>query len=186
MQRDRRDSLSIHRTVGTKEWRLRRAHMAQGVIGLAVVVILTAMLPSPAAAAEDLGQFCWRLDPFVDTLRLAITQATGAAALFELHGRWRATATAGEQAVGGAGPATYQLLGTGTATDSLTQPGSIELGFEAAHNTTFFGGNFSCNLFAVINNLFTLSGSWNLQCPGPTPFTAQGTFTFLSPCPAQN
>jgi hypothetical protein len=188
MQRNRRDSLSIHRTVGTKGWRLRRAHVARVVIGLAVVVILTAMLPSPVGAAQELGQFCWRLDPFVDTLRLAITQATGAPALFELHGRWRATATAGQQAAGSVspGPATYQLLGAGTATDSLTQPSSIELGFEAAHNTAFFGGNFSCNLFAVINNLFTLSGSWSLQCPGTTPFTAQGTLTFLSPCPAQN
>ncbi len=159
--------------------------MARGMIGLAVVVILTAMLPSPAGAAEDLGQFCWRLDPFVDTLRLAITQASGAAALFELHGRWRAMATAGQQAARAAGPgsATYQLLGAGAATDSLTQPGSFELGFKAVHNTTFFGGNLSCDLFAVIG--FTLSGSWSLQCPGTTPFTAQGTLTFQSPCPPQ-
>ena len=160
--------------------------MARGMMGLAVVVILTALLPSPAGAWQDLGQFCWTLDPFVDTLRLAITQATGAAALFDLHGRWRAIASAGQQAAGGAGPATYQLLGAGTATDSLTQPGGIDLRFEAAHNTTFFGGNFSGNFFAVINNVFTLSGSWNLQCPGTTPFTAQGTLTFQSPCPAQD
>ena len=186
MQRDRRHDQSIRRTVGTERWRLRRAHLAQGMISLAVAVVLTAMLPSPTGAAQELGQFCWRLEPFVDTLRVAVTQATGTPTLFELHGRWRATAAQGEQAAGGAGPATYQLLGAGTATDSLTQPASIELGFEAVHNTAFFGGNFSCNLFAVINNLFTLSGSWNLQCPGPTPFTAQGTFTFLSPCPAQN
>jgi hypothetical protein len=186
MQRDCRDSLSRRRPVGPKAWRLRRAPIACWMIGLAVVVILTATRPSPAGAAQELGQFCWRLDPFVDTLRVAITQATGAPALFELHGRWRAAATAGQQAAGGAGPATYQLLGAGTATDSLTQPSSIELGFEAVHNTTFFGGNLSCNFFAVINNLFTLSGPWTLQCPGTTPFTAQGTLTFLSPCPAQN
>jgi hypothetical protein len=155
-------------------------------MGLAVVVILTAVLPSPAGAGQDLGQFCWRLDPFVDTLRLSVTQASGAAALFELHARWRATATAGQQAAGGAGPAMYQLLGAGTATDSLAQPGSIELGLKAVHNTTFFGGNLNCDLFAVINNLFTLSGAWTLQCPGTTPFTAQGTLTFLISCPAQN
>ena len=157
--------------------------MARGMMGLAVVVILTALLPSPVGAGQDLGQFCWKLDPFVDTLRLTVTLATGDAALFELHGRWRAIATAGQQAAGGAGPATYQLLGAGTATESLTQPISIDLGFEAVHNTTFFGGNRSCNFFAVINNLFTLSGSWTLQCPGTTPFMTQGTFTLLSPCP---
>lgn len=186
MQRDRRDDMSLRRTVGIEGWRLRHAHLARRVISLGAAVILTAILSIPAGAAQELGQFCWRLEPFVDTLRVAVTQATGTPALFELHGRWRATAAQGEQAVGGAGPATYQLLGAGTATDSLTQPASIELGFEAVHNTAFFGGNFSCNLVALINNLFTLSGSWNLQCPGPTPFTAQGTFTFLSPCPAQN
>ena len=186
MQRDRRNDLSIRRTVGTEGWRLRRAYMARGMIGLAVVVLLTAMLPGPTGAGQDLGQFCWRLDPFVDTLRLAITLSTGDAALFELHSRWRATATQGEQAAGGAGPATYQLLGAGSASDSLTQPSSIDLGLQVVHNTTFFGGNSSCNFFAVINNLFTLSGSWTLQCPGATPFTAQGTLTILNPCPVQD
>ena len=186
MQRERRNDLSIHRSVGPEGWRLRPAHIVRGMMGLAVVVILTALLPSPAGAGQDLGQFCWKLDPFVDTLRLSVTLASGAASLFELHGRWRAIAIAGQQAAGGAGPATYQLLGAGTATESLTPPGSIDLGFEAVHNTTFFGGNFSCNFFAVINNLFTLSGSWQLQCPGTTPFTAQGTLTFLNPCPAQD
>jgi hypothetical protein len=186
MQRNRRDYLSIRRTVGLEGGRLRRVHMTRAMIGLAVVVLSAAMLPSPVAVAQDLGQFCWRLDPFVDTLRLAITQATGAAALFELHARWRAIATAGQQAAGGAGPATYQLLGAGTASESLTPPSSVELGFQAAHNTTFFGGNRSCNFLGVITNLFTLGGSWTVQCPGTTPFTAAGTLTFLDPCPAQN
>jgi hypothetical protein len=186
MRKDRGHDQSNERAAGLERWRLRRAQMARGLIGLAVAVILTAMLPSSARAAQDLGQFCWKLDPFVDTLRVDITQGTGAAALFELHVRWRATATAGQQAAGGAGPATYQLLGAGAATDSLTQANSIDLGFEAVHNTAFFGGNRSCNFFAVINNVFTLSGPWTLQCPGTTPFTAQGTLTFVIPCPAQD
>jgi hypothetical protein len=186
MRKDRGHDLSSDRVIGLEKWRLRRVHRARALMGLAVVVLLTAMLPSSAGAGQDLGQFCWKLDPFVDTLRLSVTQATGAAALFELHGRWRATATVLQQAAGGAGPATYQLLGAGTATGSLAQPSSIELGFEAVHNTTFFGGNFSCHLFAVINNVFTLSGSWTLQCPGPTPFEAEGTLTSQSPCPEQD
>jgi hypothetical protein len=186
MQRNCRDSLNSRSTIGTQRRQQRRALIAQGIMSLAAVVLLTGMLPNPARAGVDLGQFCWRLDPFVDTLRLSITAAIGAAPLFELHGRVRATATAGQQAAGGVGPAAYQLLGAGTATDSLTQPGSIDLGLEAVHNTTFFGGNPGCNFFAVINNQFTLSGSWRLQCPGPTPFMAQGTLTFLIQCPAQN
>ena len=182
MQRDRCDDLSIHRTVGPEGWRLRRAPMARGMMGLAVVVILTAMLPSPAGAQSDqLGQFCWTLNPFVDTLLLEITQG---AQVFELHGRWLANASAGQQAAGGAGPAIYQLLGAGTATTSVTLPNSFEGGFQAVHNTTFFGGNRGCNLYTVIDNL-TLDGSWTLQCPGPTPFTNQGTLTFVSPCPGQ-
>jgi hypothetical protein len=179
MQIDRSYRQSIRRTVGTDGWRLRRAHIAQGMIGLAMVVILTAMLPSPAGA-QQLGDFCWTLNPFVDTIRLAITQAGGQ--IFQLNGRWLANASAGQQAAGGAGPATYQLLGSGTASVSVTLPNSFEAGFQAAHNTTFFGGNRGCNLFAVIDNL-SLNGSWTLQCPGPTPFSNQGTLTFVSTCP---
>src|SRR2546421_5430246 len=92
MQRDCCDDLSIRRTVGPEGWRLRRAHMARGMIGLAVVVILTAMLPSPAGA-QQLGQFCWTLNPFVDTILLEITQGVE---VFELHGRLLANATAGQ------------------------------------------------------------------------------------------
>jgi hypothetical protein len=185
MQTDSRHNRSIRRSGKTARGHLRRSKVTRGMVVLAVVVILTAMLPSSARAGTELGQFCWKLDPFVDTLRLAITQATGAAPIFELHGRWRATAAAGQQAAGGAGPATYQLLGAGTITDSLTQPNNFDLGFEAVHNTTFFGGNFSCDLFAVLS-VFNLSGPWTLQCPGPTPFTAKGTLTFLIPCPPQD
>jgi hypothetical protein len=185
MQTDSRHNRSIRRSGKTARGHLRRSKVTRGMVVLAVVVILTAMLPSSARAGTELGQFCWKLDPFVDILRLAITQSAGAAPIFELHVRWRATATTGQQAAGGAGPARYQLLGAGTITDSLTQPSNFDLGFEAVHNTTFFGGNFSCDFFAVLSQ-FNLSGSWNLQCPGPTPFTAKGTLTFLGTCPAQD
>jgi len=164
--------------------------MARGMIGLAVAVILTATLPSPAGAQEIVGEHCWTLDPFVDTLRLAITQPTilqpdgSLGAIFEVHGRWLATAAEGQQAVGGAGPASYQLLAAGAMTESVALPNDVELGFTAVHNTTFFGGNSGCNLYAVLNQLL-LSGSWTLQCPGPTPFTAQGNMTLVSPCPDQ-
>lgn len=190
MQRDRRDYPSIRKTAGPEEWRLRRAHMGRGLIGLAVVVILTAMLPGPAGAQQVLGEHCWTLNPFVDTLRLAITlpvvlpptPTTPVSDILELHGRWRATAAAGQQAAGGAGPATYQLLGAGTGTTSVTLPNSIEFGFTAVNNTAFFEGNPSCDLFFVVNNM-DLNGTWIARCSGTSPFTAQGTVTFVSPCP---
>jgi hypothetical protein len=177
MQRDRCDDLSIWRTVGPEGWRLKRAHMARGMISLAVVVILTAMLPSPAGAQplEHIGNFCWSLNPFVDTLLLEVTSVN---TVFALDGRGRAT---GGNAAGGAN-GVYQLLGSGTATPSITQGNTIDVGFQAVHNTTFFGGNHGCNLYASINTL-SLNGTWALQCPGPTTFTTQGNLISANPCP---
>jgi hypothetical protein len=179
MQRDRYDDLSIRRTVGPEGLRLRRAHMAQAMIGLAVMVILTAMLPSPAGAQTfNLPpQSCWILSPFVDTLLVnSVTAEDGST--FNLNIRWRANAAAGQQAAGGAGPATYQLLGSGTATPSLSVPNSFEMGFQAVHNTTFFGGNRGCNFYAVGDNA-TNNVTWTVQCPGPTSFTTGGNLTFV-------
>ena len=175
MQRDRCDDLSIRRTVGLEEWHLRRTHMARGMIGLAVVVILTAMLPSPVGAQQTVQTICWTLSPFVDSLLVEVT--TGSQ-VFNLNGRWRAS---GGNAAGGEG-GTYQLLGAGTATPSATQGNTLDIGFQAVHNTTFFGDNHGCNLYAVVDTL-TLNGSWTAQCPGPTPFTAEGNLTLVSPCP---
>ena len=109
MQTSRRHDLNLRKMSDPAGWHLKRSHAARGLASLAVVMLLTALLPSSARAGTELGQLCWKLDPFVDTLRLAITQATGDAPIFEIHGRWRATAAAGQQAAGGAGPATYQL-----------------------------------------------------------------------------
>jgi hypothetical protein len=181
MQRDRRNYLSIRRTVGTDELRPRRAHMARGMIGLAMVVILTAMLPSPAGAqpVPPVQNMCWTLSPFVDTVLMEITQGDQ---VFNLNGRLRANAAAGQQAAGGAGPAVYQLLGAGTATPSVTTGNTVDVGFQAVHNTPFFGGNRGCNFYAEVNTL-SFNGTWTLQCPGPTLFTRQGTLTNVSPCP---
>jgi hypothetical protein len=194
MQTDSRHSQCIGRKVGTDRWHLRRANMARGLGVLAMIVILSTMLLSSTAAAQEtqLGQLCWRFDPpFTDTLRVAVAQLPAAAAndtpLFEANVRWRATASAIGQTVGGPGPVTYQLLGTGTfALENAPTPTNIDLGFEAVQNTlatpiTHFGGNLSCNFFARLS-LATLNGSWRVQCPGPTHFTNTGTLTFQA-CP---
>jgi hypothetical protein len=50
MQTSSRHNLNIRRTIGTAGWHRRRVNMARGIMVLAVVVSLTAMLPSPAGA----------------------------------------------------------------------------------------------------------------------------------------
>jgi len=149
--------------------------MARGMMGLMLVVVLTAMRPS-SAVAQSLGNFCWNLSPFVDTVLLSITQQSPN---FNLNGRWRAL---GGNAVGGTN-GIYQLLGAGTATPSATKGNTIDAGFQAVHNTGFFGGNRGCNLSAEIDSL-TLNGTWTVQCPGPAPFTASGNLINISSCPA--
>lgn len=176
MQSDHCDELSIRRIVGLEGGRLRRAHMARGMIGLALMVMLTGILPSPVGAqpVQPVQIFCFTLSPFVDTLFVEVTQGNQ---LLNLNVRWRAS---GGDAAGGEG-GTYQLLGAGTATPSTTQANTTEVGLQAVHNTDFFGGNHNCGLFAQVG---TPDSTWTLQCPGPTEFTAQGTLTFVpSPCP---
>jgi hypothetical protein len=152
------------------------------VIGIGLI----ASLAVPVAAETDLGQFCWKLDPFVDIMRLSVKQADGPEAIFPIEGRIRANATAGQQAVGGAGPAVYQLLMSGSVSDTVGNPNTLDAGASAVHNTAFFGGNMGCNFHGVINVSFPpLSGTYEVECPGPVPYTKSGTLTFLSPCPAE-
>ena len=200
MQTDSRHSQYIGRKVGTDRCR-RRSNVARELVLLAVMLILSAMLSSTGAAQEtQLGQLCWKIDslpgqpPVTDTLRLALAQLPVAtpndALMFEASVRWRATASAVQQTVGGPGPITYQLLGAGTlAQENTPTPANIELGFEAvsniaAANTTTFGGNISCNFFASLS-VATLSGPWRIQCSGTTtPFARTGNLVFQAAgCP---
>lgn len=199
MQTDRRHRQSIGRKVGPDRCLLRRSNVARGLGVLAVLVILSALLSSTVAAQEtQLGQLCWKIDtpagqpPVTDTLRLALAQLPVATAndalMFEVFARWRATASAVQQTVGGPG-LTYQLLGAGTlALENVQPPANIELGFEAVQNTTgAFGGNLSCNFFASLS-LATLNGPWRIQCAGApgaaTGYTSNGTLTFQAAgCP---
>jgi len=141
-------------------------------------LVLGLVLPTrPVAAGTDIGPFCFQLNPFVDTLRLSATVPDGSAELIEIHGRWRADAKAGVNAVGGAGPAQYELLGGGTLSDSFMDPGHFDMGLQFVQDhATFFNGNFGCNFLADIDQV-TLSGFWVLQCPGSTVYTQMGTFS---------
>jgi hypothetical protein len=173
-----------------------RFHVATGMVGLAVVVILTAVLPSRAEALTELGDFCWTLDapggPIIDTLRLSVTQMTSnptanpptLGPLFQVQVRWRApTPVIGQLTVGG-GTVPYELLGAGTVGAPLTGTG-FNLGFHATLIQTLptsFGGNIGCSFAAVLNQTF--SGPWRVQCSGatpPAPFSATGQMR-LTPC----
>jgi hypothetical protein len=57
--------------------------MARGMIGLALVVMLTAILPSPVGA-QQVQTICWTLEPFVDTLVVEVTPQNQ---VFNLNGR---------------------------------------------------------------------------------------------------
>lgn len=137
--------------------------VARVLLVLAVVAALTALGPSTSNAGTDIGQFCWTMSPFIDTLRISVNQAGGSAAdVFEMHVRWRAAGF-------------YQLLGAGLATGSFPTTGSFDVGIVAAHNTTSFGANQICNLYARISPS-TLGGPWTLKCPGAAAdFTNSGT-----------
>jgi hypothetical protein len=113
--------------------------------------------------------------------------------MFEVFVRWRATASAVQQTVGGPGAVTYQLLGAGTlALENTPTPANIELGFEAvnnipATNNRTFGGNISCNFFASLS-VTDLNGPWRIQCAGApgavAAFTRNGRLTFQAAgCP---
>jgi hypothetical protein len=43
-----------------------------------------------AMAGEELGQFCWRLSPYVDTVRLSVSVINGDVQMFHVLADWRA------------------------------------------------------------------------------------------------
>jgi hypothetical protein len=137
-----------------------------------MIVLLIGMAPGTSSAGTDLGQFCVNLAPLIDTIRLSLTQAPGAATIIAVDFRWRFGSSA-------------QVGGAGSITESLLSPGSYDLALTGTHNTTFFGGNKVCSLFAVINP-FALSGPWQATCTGAggAPFTESGTLNFVSCTPA--
>jgi hypothetical protein len=138
---------------------------------LAIVGLLIGLGSGPARAGADLGQFCVTLAPLVDTVRLSLTETAGPATMITASFRWRFGTSS-------------QVGGTGTITESLLSPGSFDLALTGTHNTTLFGGNKLCSLFAVLTPP-TFDGPWQYTCTGAggAPFTGSGTLSFV-PCTA--
>jgi hypothetical protein len=118
---------------------------------VAAGVLAVVGVPTTSHADQELGDMCWQLSPFIDTLRLSVIQAdfTVDSPAWKLVGRWRANGS-------------YQGEVTGALSQSTYTPGSLNLGiagpFENFHSGD--GQNDAVSLFAVLDG--TLTGPWDL------------------------
>jgi hypothetical protein len=143
-----------------------------------------------AMAGEELGHFCWRLEPFVDTVRLSVSVATGNVQMFHVLASWRAGPAPANQTLGGENNDTrtmrYEFLGTGTGRASIDPrdpPGAINVGI-VARQVSGFGSEFSgqqlCTLLMLVT-VPSLNAFYNVSCPSDRP---RGTLTpaIFHPC----
>jgi hypothetical protein len=145
-----------------------------------------------AIAAEELGQFCWRLEPFVDTVRLSVT-VNGP--MFHLLASWRAGPAPANWTIGGERNDTretwYDFLGTGTGRASIDPrdpPGSINIGIVASKVSGFaseFSGQPICSLRMLVT-LPSLNAFYTVACPiGPErgpPMLSLSPQAIFHPC----
>jgi len=112
----------------------------------------------PSEAQTFIGNYCWKLDPYPDTLRISLIAYPNS--MYGAFVRWRTSS--------------YQFQGSGLLSPDTTTAGDWRLTFWSAGNT----GNFACDFQALLG-----AGTWQFQCPS-TGFSNSGTFTYLSTCPA--
>jgi hypothetical protein len=145
---------------------MKRFKTVKRTMALGVVVALVVFTgPAKTHAATELGDFCWNTAPFIDTLRLNITQAdlTDAGVFQLLHGRWRA---------GGI----YQIPVTGHLSASDSDPG--KLAFAIAGSVQLVPSqNDAVALYAVLDP-DTMTGPFNLVAASfSPPLRNSGTLT---------
>lgn len=136
----------------------------------AVITLMAFSAPKSHALSEfGLGERCWRLDPFVDTLRIDVSQADDmSVGTFQLlFGRWRA---------GGS----YQVQVTGHLSQSSVDPASLAFGIIGTGQWDPTSNDVIA-LYARLNPV-TLSGPWTLVwLQASPPFRNSGTLTPV-PC----
>ena len=135
-------------------------------------VMVSFLLCSLSMAGAE--QFCWRLQDgatppnnLIDFIRASVDLNPHGTnpPIFRIGG------------VSHEAPPLYHLVGSGSATpNKLTPLTSFRLEYTAGHDTTFFGGNRSCTLTAIINGTF--NGTWEMQCAGTTMFNVSGHIVF--------
>jgi len=144
--------------------------MKRAIVGaclLASVFLVSGDFAKPAQAANVqafIGEFCWRLDPFVDTLRLALSSA---GSTLSINGRW-------------VGATVYSIAVSGALSSDAVNGGTdITLTWADYNDTASYtpaGGFFHAKLTSGAN------GVWKYRRDDGG--TNNGTFTFLSSCPA--
>lgn len=148
------------------------AVLVRSLIALVVLVALTAFAPAKTGADTEVGEFCWQLSPFPDTLKLTAVQADSDAEspFWALHGRWRA---------GGA----YEIEVSGHVSNSNAPSGTLAFGLSGSLQQDVFGDNRrGINLGASLNPV-SQSGPFAISSPGSTFFTNTGTLNPI-PCAA--
>lgn len=140
------------------------------VLGLGALVLLVGPLWAQPT------HVCLQLLPFVDVLQCSALESTvGEVTIYEAHCRWRA------------GAFEYQLLGSGSATQSLGEGGTVDVGLTFVNPTDFFGGNHDVSFAGVLPD-----GRWTLKARGgeapfdqeDDPEDVQRHVLSIIPCPS--
>ena len=138
----------------------------RGFLLAVMLAVLISVAPEASSAVTDLGQFCGHLvgSGFDDTIRGALTQPSGDATFITVNFRWR-----GYSPVPGfpTPQPFYQIVGTGTITESFVSPGYFDLVLTGSHNSTnAFGGNLICSLRALLLPPSFTTAVANVTCVG--------------------
>lgn len=134
------------------------------VVSVGFMVLALLMGAAIAAFAQDtsLGQFCWNMTPFDDTIIVDASwfeAPPGLTAWYAFSVAWH-------------GLTFYTLNGGGTATNDPAS-GLLTADLLLRNASTFFGGHTMCRLSMSLD--FTLEGPWAMLCHGLTPPTQGGT-----------
>jgi hypothetical protein len=142
-----------------------------------------------ATAGDELGHFCWRLEPYVDTVRLSVSVSTDDVQMFHVLASWRAGPAPANWTIGGppndTRPTQYDLLGTGVARASFypNDPSSIFIKFMMLPTSGYFP-SFSGEIcfFDMQILMPSLNAVYGVRCPPNGPKTAWLTPIPLHPC----
>jgi hypothetical protein len=139
---------------------MKRTLRNVALIFAALIVIVGSGTSYAAGTDGFIGVFCWKLDPFSDTIKVAVRDDGG---VFQLNGRWNLgssyTAIAGSAAADTSGLDFYYT--------------ASNLADASLPNSWFF--------HAKIASPTALNGTWTFK--RDDGFVNNGTFTFLAACP---
>lgn len=135
------------------------------------MVIVSFVLSAAWAVAQPvpMGNVCWQLSPFVDTLTFKVTQRHASEPDYAIRSQWEAANPDGTIA--------YALSGAGGAALSFDEE-TFAVALTLNNPSRFFNSQDTCEYHAnIVNGPST--GKWYLNCQGPNniPFPVNGTLT---------